>query len=374
MENSASDEYPLYQLFLEYSKNQPASERYMNFKRMKDLFDSDVGIVKNTSTTVTLPRSNPPIRKHFYEVTWSKIQDNFFNHMHFFLCCSLYFDFMPKDGDHPYPLKVNMRLFGHDAAFYIFSRAQIWNNSKRPMERLLYITTDDKDFLGSVQNQNRNENKDTYNFEAYKDISFILNGDSKQDYTTLNPAHKDGEESSKETQKVIADHLLSTLNGKGYEVHRSHKMCIIRTMWMAVVLPFVAEPAPPSDETLRDISSVYQEMVQGARYDTSMEECIKGLGGGNPGCHELCYNLYERIASGKNSFKKVLDHPHAQNAKPQFTPSMVKVGSHEYRKTMFNDRDGAICHIAVGKRVGFLVLFTIETGGYQFLSTCWIYH
>ncbi len=290
--------------------------------------------------------------------------------MDFFLCLSIYFDFMPTDIDgYPYPLKINIELFGHKGVFYIMSRAQIFpdpGSTGKALERCLYIFSNDQDFEPTKHGTKMNKATNTFNFEAYKGISFLLNGDveagelqpkiqkskmnkeSSQDQSrkALESEIDVGINELKTRQSLIGKYILEALDGIDNQPDLEPKlfpMRVIRAMWMAVIIPFVAETAPPSDEAIQTIESVHSDLMKGATFDAEMEKKLKGLGGANPGCHKLCYYLYDSIRKGNNTFKKVLIHPHANRA--EFTPSMQR-GIHEYRKSMFNNSNEALLKLA----------------------------
>ncbi len=310
---------------------------------------------KGPSTTVKVELKGKPEKveeRQCYELSWEKVKKKFKSRMDFFQCLSLYFDFMPLDSSskkphqYPFPLKIKMRLFGHEGAFYILSRPYIF--SEQPtvtaLERCLYIIAQDTDFIPTKQtkqSKQRDIGKDTYNFEAYKDISYLLNGDVE-----LMEANKRPEKAAEikfqttQRQKQIAQYLLEALDGVDNQpqLDREHfPMRIIRAMWMALIIPFVAETAPPPNRAARVIKSIYQGVYDGTKFDANMEKDLNALGGCNPGCHELCYRLYESIRDGRAHFRDVLLHPHG--AKPAFTPSMV-CGVHKYRCSMFEDIRG----------------------------------
>ncbi len=343
--------YPLYQWFWEnanysgISKDQPPTQRDRNIGLMKDI------LPKEPSTTVKVELKEQPEtieERKCYELSWDEVKERFTSRMHFFQCLSLYFDFMPckKPHQYPFPLKIKMKIFGHEGAFYILSRPYIFSKQPTgtPLERCLYIIAQDTDFMPTKQtkqSKQRDIAKDTFNFEAYKDISYLLNGDVELREANERPEKAaEIEFQTRQRQKQIAKHLLEALDGVDNQPELDpelFQMRIIRAMWMALIIPFVAETAPPPDKAARVIRDIYRDVQKGTKFDANMEDQLNGLGGCNPGCHELCYCLYQSIRDGRAYFKDVLLHPHPSNT--AFTPSVVR-GVHRYRCSMFDDIRG----------------------------------
>ena len=234
-----------------------------------------------------------------------------------------------------------MDWFGHnDIAFYILSKAEVFNNSESQYHKSLYITTLKEDFKGGkrYKPQKNKKKKSTiaegekFNYDAYKDISYILHGN-------------EGNRQHIDRQRLIASCLIDTLDGKK-TVKPEFEVDIIRAMVMALAIPFIAEICPPSDEALCNINKVKCKLQGGSVLDKSMEKLLKARGGGNPGCHRLLYCLFGTIKEGTNTFKKVLRHrDHSNQAKPDFLPSMTG-GVLEYRRSMFNKKDEALLKMA----------------------------
>ncbi len=225
-----------------------------------------------------------------------------------------------------YPLKIKLKLFRHDTAFYILPKSHVWHDYGKPMERSLYVTTLDEDFKGTKHSNTPKQTKreQSYNYEAYPGICKIL--------------HANG---GLRRQQNIASHLLAALDGteEQCEEPSPSDMKTIRAMVMALVIPFIAEIAPPSDDAIKQIHAVHTNMMKGEQFDKAQ---LKNLGGGNPGCHMLCKYLFETIKEGINNFKKVFLHPeYGDEGKPEFLPSKTN-GVSEYRASMFNSRDEVI--------------------------------
>ncbi len=376
------------------------TERDLNISRMSRILSKKLPEC-DTATTVKIPGTE--VTKPYIEISWQDVQDKFVHRRDFFHCLSLYFDFMPKDSasndsakecvqkdsdSHPYPLKVNMKMLGHKGSFYIFSKAQVmiaknvWDldetNVNSAMQRSLYVVTCDEDFQGTKQGQRGKtlEGIDAYNYEAYKDVNFLLSGEDEDNPNKDNQNAAENKQNKKgmkgkaggkqgktkgqkdqqnlkedmkkvdpqqvERESMLAGHIIDTLDGKDNQTGVDLSMPIKRAMWMAMIIPFVAEPAPPSNETIRKIRDVYLQLTtKGVRFDGSMKSKLVGLGGGNPGCDELCYELYKSIRRGANSFRNVLFHTQGPPW-PDFTPSKAGVGVQGYRLRMFNHREDAI--------------------------------
>ena len=318
-------------------------------------------IIKTYGKPVTalFPNKDPKTRSSkldlkCYELFWNDIEQQFLNVKEFFVCCSLLHDFMPQDEQtgHPYPLKISIKLFGHQGAIYVISKAQIFN-SNEPSMHGLYITTDDDDFLGTTLcDKGKNPKQNKFNFDAYLDISDILTGRFNVD-------------TDKERQKTIAKYLISnTLDSNAHEPEtRPYPMHVIRAMWMAIAIPFIAEIVPPPDQGIINIQSVCSQLITGASLD-DVQADLKGHGGNNPGSHIFCYNLYKGIRDGNNTFRNVLLYPYPKSSstlkcpikdckghitkserkgpEPEYTCSMQRRGVWTYRINMFSNRDEAL--------------------------------
>ncbi len=281
-----------------------------------------------------------------YELDWIEIDKRLANIKDLFECCSLFHDVMEEDKEteHPYPLKINIKLFGHHGSIYIVSKAQIFNSQEQSLHGI-YITTKDSDFPGTELSNKKVPKQKKFNYDAYQDISDILTGEPNN-------------EEHKARQKEIAGYLLDTLDGKIREA--PYDMAVIRAMWMAISIPFIAEIAPPPDRGITEIQSVCSRLINGDSLN-DVHDNLKGLGGNNPGSHIYCYNLYKGIRSGNNTFKNVLLYPYQKHNStlkcpvkdcnghiktserkgpdPEYTCSLQRRGVLQYRINMFSNRD-----------------------------------
>ncbi len=358
LEDKQKARYPLYQLFKKYANHsglpgcsESLTERDTNLEKItKFIIPKYMEKVDKEIIFEVCDKKGQTLqckRHSYYEINWEEVKNLkddsnhkvFWNLEHFFLSCSLYFDFMPTcspqengavagldPSEWVYPLKIKLVLFGHqNASFFIVPKADVWHDYEAPTNRSIYITTLDQDFPGTTHSNvpKQVQKRNCYNFEGYPGICSILHGNGNT-----------------ERQRNIASHLLAALGDTREECKQPppSDMKTIRAMVMALAIPFIAEPAPPSDQGITQIHSLHPDLTR----KLPDKGQLKRLGGGNPGCHILYKYLLETIKEGTNSFGKVLLHPsHGDKGKPEFLPSKTN-GVSEYRASMFSSRDEAI--------------------------------
>ena len=305
------------------------SEQLMKLVKEKKLFQEDTYFYETD---------------RYYELDWADVKDRFDNPEHFLLCLSQYCHWMPKiqtdqdssseekslsagenpetrpnpeDGQTPkekeentrerfYPLRVKVDWFGTEDEFYVAQLTLMDPQACKRDESLCVIRP-----------------KAT-NFDAYKDLCSLLHG-------------KEGDKKAMEGQKEIASYLLNTLDGTQEPLQNPpYEMDVIRAMVMILAIPFIAEIAPPPDDSIEKIRNIYADLIEN-RLDrlatTKMEKQLKALGGRNPGCHEKCYELLKAVQEGDKTFRMVFRHPSQTTA--AFVPSGTG-GVLEYRISMFS--------------------------------------
>ena len=282
----------------------------------------------------------------------------FKNNQDFFEHLSLYFGFMAEHYDdqtgYPYPILVRMFMFNHDAQFLMCAKAQALRvTDDTACKDTIYITTKDEHFPGTTLSKVAKKN--VFNFDAYKDLPKAL-------------------KSCKMCDKDLAKMILENLHETGTEelIYTSPiEMNAIRALCMTVLIPFIAEIAPPPDDVIakiRQLHDITRERLCQANY---IDEFLSGLGGSNPGSHMFYLILIKMIAAGLMDFQDVLagkrqKHvprcPRRKNMptnrcanrecsytatptmigpKAKFIPARVG-GLLEYRKEMFNPESTAI--------------------------------
>ncbi len=350
----------LYRLFMQFSSNEFQEPRITLMKGIMDYIRKEGDLVdfelpnpreKNGSQIVKCY-----VLDHDKTASVFKDKQDFYQHL------SLYFGFMTEHYDdetgYPYPILVRIYMFGHNGQFLMCAKAQALR-TEDPQEiaacrNTIFITVKDEHFPGT--RGSKKTKKNTFNFDAYKDMPKAL---------------KSCKIIEKDLAKMILENLIEQGGGE-IEPSFNLPMNVIRALCMAIWVPFIAEIAPPPDDALDRIRKLYEKTRSQLCSTRYLDECLRGIGGSNPGSHIYYLALIKQIVSGQNQFESVLagkrqthvpkcprcqasppankcaNYPQCEYSseqwegpKAEYIPARVG-GLVEYRLEMFNNQSTAI--------------------------------